>query len=190
MVVFAVERRLHHARGVEPVHVLHVERMKGGATHPAYAEDPTWNAWLADVFRGRHITRRTDRDNVGRNSAGAHKLLVKDVFATGLLSAPAAQGVSKLLVMRHPLAVALSKQAHRHWHWLWSTQEFLDQPGWRDGVLSPWVDMLTKVDREGTEMERLVAVWAVIQRISDVVVGRGFVRDPLRARREGPVGRG
>ena len=35
----------------EPVHVLHVERMKGGATHPAYAEDPTWNAWLADVFR-------------------------------------------------------------------------------------------------------------------------------------------
>ena len=40
------------------------------------------------------------------------------------------------------------------------------QPGWRDGVLSPWVDMLAKVDREGTEMERLVAVWAVIQRIS------------------------
>ena len=58
---------------------------------------------------------------------------MKDVFATGLLSAPAAQGVSKLLVMRHPLAVALSKQAHRHWHWAWSTQEFLDQPGWRDG---------------------------------------------------------
>ena len=130
----------------EPVHALHVERMKGGATHPAYAEDPTWDAWLVDVFRGRHITRRTDRDNVGRNPAGAHKLLVKDVFATGLLSAPAAQKVSKLLVMRHPLAVALSKQAHRHWHWLWSTQEFLDQPGWRDGVLSPWVDMLTKVD--------------------------------------------
>ena len=150
----------------EPVHVLHVERMKGGATHPAYAEDPTWDAWLADVFGGRHITRRTDRDNVGRNPAGAHKLLVKDVFATGLLSAPAAQGVSKLLVMRHPLAVALSKQAHRHWHWAWSTQEFLDQPGWRDGVLSPWVDKLTQVDRVGTEMERLVAVWAVIQRIS------------------------
>ena len=150
----------------EPVHVLHVERMKGGATHPAYAEDPTWDAWLADVFGGRHITRRTDRDNVGRNPAGAQKLLVKDVFATGLLSAPAAQGVSKLLVMRHPLAVALSKQAHRHWHWAWSTQEFLDQPGWRDGMLSPWVDMLAKVDREGTEMERLVAVWAVIQRIS------------------------
>lgn len=150
----------------EPVHVLHVERMKGGSTHPAYAEDPTWDAWLADVFRGRHTTRRTDRDNVGRNPAGANKLLVKDVFATGLLSAPAAQGVSKLLVMRHPLAVALSKQAHRQWHWAWSTQEFLDQPGWRNGMLSPWVDMLAKVDREGTEMERLVAVWAVIQRIS------------------------
>lgn len=150
----------------EPVHVLHVEQMKGGATHPAYAEDPMWDAWLAGVFRGRYITRRTDRDNVGRNPAGARKLLVKDVFATGLLSAPAAQGVSKLLVMRHPLAVALSKQAHRHWHWAWSTQEFLDQPGWRDGMLSPWVEMLTKVDREGTEMERLVAVWAVIQRIS------------------------
>ena len=150
----------------EPVHVLHVERMKGGSTHYAYAVHPTWDAWLADVFRGQHTTRRTDRDNVGRNPAAAHKLLVKDVFATGLLAAPAAEGVSKLLVMRHPLAVALSKQAHRHWHWLWSTQEFLDQPGWRDGVLSPWVDMLTKVDREGTEMERLVAVWAVIQRIS------------------------
>lgn len=33
-------------------------------------------------------------------------------------------------------------------------------------MLSPWVEMLTKVDREGTELERLVAVWAVIQRIS------------------------
>ena len=150
----------------EPVHVLHVERMKGGATHPAWSEDPTWDAWLTDVFRGRHITRRTDRDNVGRNPAGAHKLLVKDVFATGLLSSPASQGVSKVLVMRHPVAVALSKQAHRHWHWVWSTEEFLNHPTWRDGMLSPWVDTLSKVNQEGSEMERLVAVWAVIQRIS------------------------
>ena len=153
----------------EPVHRLHVPLMKGGADHPYFrpGELPAeWRTWQSEVFSGRHITKRTDRDNVGRNPAGAHKLLVKDVFATGLLSSPASQGVSKVLVMRHPVAVALSKQAHRHWHWVWSTEEFLNHPTWRDGMLSPWVDTLSKVNQEGSEMERLVAVWAVIQRIS------------------------
>jgi hypothetical protein len=157
----------HSMREVfEPVHVLHVDHMQDGPTHPVLGSDPTWDAWLSDVFRGRYITRRTDRDNVGRNPADAQKLLVKDVFATGLLLSSAVRDVPKVLVMRHPMAVALSKQVHRHWHWSWSTQEFLGHPGWRQGVLAPWVDVLTKVEQTGSELERLVAVWAVIQRVS------------------------
>lgn len=155
----------------EPVHALHVPHMAGGPEHPylrpARPEEP-WTSWQAGVFAGQHITRRTDRDNVGRNPANARTLLVKDVFACGMVGAAleAHPHVAPALVMRHPVAVALSKQAHREWLWTWTPGAFLSQPELVEDHLSPWVDTLKRIDREGSELAKLVAVWAVLQRVA------------------------
>lgn len=152
----------------EPVHRLHTPLMKGGVDHPYFRPDEVpepWQAWQAKVFSGRHITDRTDRDNVGRNPASARKLLVKDVFACGLIAAnlKAHPKVAKALVMRHPMAVALSKQAHSDWLWTWSPKAFLDQHEWVEDHLTDNVEVLMRVAREGSVLEKLVGVWAVLQ---------------------------
>ena len=131
----------------------YVPLMKGGADHPYFrpGELPVeWRTWQSEVFSGRHITKRTDRDNVGRNPAGARKLLVKDVFACGLIAANVAAhpDVAPALVMRHPIAVALSKQAHSDWLWTWSPEAFFTQSSWVEDHLGPHVDALTRVARE------------------------------------------
>ena len=155
----------------EPVHRLHVPLMKGGADHPYFrpGELPAeWRTWQSEVFSGRHITKRTDRDNVGRNPAGARKLLVKDVFACGLIAANVAAhpDVAPALVMRHPIAVALSKQAHSDWLWTWSPEAFFTQSLWVEDHLGPHVDALTRVAREEGVLPQLVAVWAVLQHVA------------------------
>ena len=147
------------------MHALHVPHMKGGPNHPYLDEsalDHTWKSWSKALFDGKHITRRTDRDNVGRNPAGATKLLVKDVFACGAFASLAPVDVSLALVMRHPVAVALSKRAHRHWHWTWNVREFVEHPRWSLDHLGPWRETLERVAHQGGEMENLVAVWAVL----------------------------
>lgn len=155
----------------EPVHALHVPHMIGGPEHPylrpGQQEEP-WASWQAQVFNGRYITQRTDRDNVGRNPANAQTLLVKDVFACGMVGAVLENhpSVAPALVMRHPIAVALSKQAHRDWLWTWTPAAFLRQPKLVEDHLGDWVDSLTRIDREGSELAKLVAVWAVLQYVA------------------------
>ena len=155
----------------EPTHVLHVPHMKSGSMHPYVPNgawgDP-WASWQSGVFAGQFITRRTDRDNVDRNPASAESLLVKDVFACGVVGAAleAHPEVACALVMRHPIAVALSKQAHRHWRWMWSPREFLDNPELVRDHLQSWHESLAKIAHEGSELDKLVAVWAVLQRVA------------------------
>lgn len=153
----------------EPVHRLHAPLMKGGVDHPYFRPDEVpedWRAWQAKVFRGRYITKRTDRDNVGRNPANARKLLVKDVFACGLIAAnlKARPELAPALIMRHPLAVALSKQAHSDWLWTWSPEAFVHQRKWLEDHLTGQAEVLMRVAREGSVLEKLVGVWAVLQR--------------------------
>ena len=119
----------------EPIHVLHSPLMSKGPEHPYFRPDQVpkaWRKWQQDVFEGRYITRRTDQDNLGRNPANAGKLLIKDVFACGMVAANLANhsAVAPALIMRHPIAVALSKKAHKHWFWTWSPEVFLGQSEW------------------------------------------------------------
>ena len=153
----------------EPVHKLHAPLMSRSHEHPYFRAGSTpeaWKKWQSDVFEGRYITRRTDRDNVGKNPAGARKLLVKDVFACGMIAANLAAHpeVAPALIMRHPIAVALSKRAHANWLWTWSPESFLEQPQWVEDHLAMHVDVLEQVAREGSVLEKLVAVWAILQR--------------------------
>jgi len=155
----------------EPVHKLHVPHMKEGPDHPYLRNGEVskeWAKWQSDVFQGRYITCRTDRDNIYRNPANARKLLVKDVFACGMVGAgmSAHPKLATALVMRHPIAVALSKQVHRDWHWTWSPRAFMDEPKLVEDHLSDVVDDLERISREGSELANLVAVWAVLQRLA------------------------
>ena len=152
----------------EPIHVLHSPLMSKGPEHPYFRPDQVpraWRKWQQDVFEGRYITRRTDQDNLGRNPANAGKLLIKDVFACGMVAANLANlsAVAPALIMRHPIAVALSKKAHKHWFWTWSPEVFLGQSEWVEDHLFRHKDFLTRTAKEGSVLEKLVAVWAVLQ---------------------------
>lgn len=152
----------------EPMHVLHTSWMKQGPTHPYLAPREVTapiQGWFQSVFDGRHITPRTDRDNVGKRSANADKLIVKDVFASGAAGAISSlfPDVAVAVVMRHPAAVALSKQSHSHWHWQWSVAEFQQDARLMDDHLTKWSSALTEFSSmPRSEWEELIAVWCVL----------------------------
>jgi hypothetical protein len=125
-------------------------------------------AWFQSVFEGRHITPRTDRDNIGKRSANADKLIVKDVFASGTVGAISSlfPDVAVAVVMRHPVAVALSKQSHRHWHWQWSVAEFQREPELVANHLAMWSPALAEFSsKPRSEWEELIAVWCVLHAV-------------------------
>lgn len=152
----------------EPMHVLHTPWMKQGPTHPHLAPHQVTariQGWFQSVFEGRHITPRTDRDNIGKRSANADKLIVKDVFASAAAGAISSlfPDVAVAVVMRHPAAVALSKQSHRHWHWQWSVAEFQQNPQLVDDHLTLWSPALAEFSsKPRSEWEELIAVWCVL----------------------------
>ncbi len=159
----------------EPMHVMHTPWMAGGATHP-YVDllDDGLVRWFDGVFSGRHITSRTDRDNVGERPANATRLIVKDVFAS-LLAGPVSRmfpDVAVAVVMRHPSAVVASKQAHDTWHWQREVQPFLDDGRLMEDHLWPYEEAL-QTWANGSEWERLVAVWCVLH----VVLFRSLDQD-------------
>ena len=134
----------------EPFFCIHFSVRPRAPIFQARSVPKAWRKWQQDVFEGRYITRRTDQDNLGRNPANAGKLLIKDVFACGMVAANLANhsAVAPALIMRHPIAVALSKKAHKHWFWTWSPEVFLGQSEWVEDHLLRHKDFLTRTAKE------------------------------------------
>ena len=78
------------------------------------------------VFTGQLQHRRVDRYNRSYFFRG---LLIKDIFANLLLKWVDVQfpTVRKVLILRHPCAVAVSKERLKNWTWMTDPRDFLVQ---------------------------------------------------------------
>ena len=114
-----------------------------------------------EVFSGRFTNSRVD----GANCSLLHQgLIIKDVFAN-LFAYWAAQRFPWLkivLLVRNPFAVALSKRKTRDWSWVKDPLELLSQEALRADYLAPYEDLILKVSREGTFLERQILIWTVV----------------------------
>ncbi|SFH91935.1 hypothetical protein [Albimonas pacifica] len=125
---------------------------------------PELEAALGEVFSGRV---RGPRLNLGAAWGGFRRdLLVKDVFAN-LIAAWAAPRFAPLvpvLLIRHPLATALSKLS-ADYQWIRRPTLFLEDPRLIEDHLHDVADLLRRVEARGDPLLNHVAVWAIVNAV-------------------------
>lgn len=145
----------------EPFHPTKVKAVK---SYPLFlylrrtVRDPVLEQFYTDVFTGQLPThRRIDQYNPAlfyRNR------LVKDIFAN--LYAHWVEHrfpkVKKVLVLRHPFAVAVSKKRNRTWTWMEDPRALLKQPQLMHDHLEPFRDLL---EAHHPRLERQVLLWCL-----------------------------
>jgi len=153
-----------YRRMFEPFHPTKVERMKGSEffkyIRPEY-QDETFYPLASEVFTGQfHHPRVTGGDN-----RFDKKLLIKDIFAhlfikwVGTHFPP----VKKILLMRHPFAIALSKQKLMKWDWMTEPKQFLNQQALYQDYLQPYKKLIMKTKGY---FEKQVLIWSIIHYVS------------------------
>jgi hypothetical protein len=117
--------------------------------------------FAAAVFDGRVLHRRVDKLN---RSFVYRGLLIKDIFTQLALGWTDEwfPDVRKILLLRHPFAVALSKVDRSKWRWVRDPDVLLGQRDLVADHLGPFADVLRAAD---TEFERHVAIWSAVHRV-------------------------
>jgi hypothetical protein len=127
---------------------------------PAERHDDAYE-FAGAVFDGRVLHRRVDKLN---RSIVYRGLLIKDIF-THLALGWADEwfpDVRKILLLRHPFAVALSKVDRSKWRWVRDPDVLLGQPDLVADHLRPFADALRATE---TDFERHVAIWSAVHRV-------------------------
>lgn len=109
------------------------------------------------VFSGRLVNHRVDKLTRGWMFRG---LLIKDIHTHLLLKwvDVVFPRVRKILLMRHPFAVASSKVARPEWSWVRDPSTLLTQPALRNDHLEPFTDV---IEAARSEFVRHVVVWSI-----------------------------
>lgn len=115
--------------------------------------------FLTSVFSGEFKHLRAD---VSKPRLFYKGLLVKDIFAHLLMpwvhhNIP---GVKKVLLIRNPFSVALSKQRLKKWTWMTEPKEFLNQPALYSDYLKPFSEVIQSIGDDF--IEKQVLIWAII----------------------------
>jgi len=129
---------------------------------PEDSNSPLGN-FLKLVFSGKFKHLRSD---VSKPRLFYKGLLVKDIFAH-LLMPWVNQNiphVKKVLLIRNPFAVALSKQRLSKWTWMTEPRKFLEQQNLCDDYLAPFEDTICSVGDDF--IEKQVLIWAIIHYVS------------------------
>ncbi|MDX1439146.1 MAG: sulfotransferase [Rubricoccaceae bacterium] len=154
---------LGYRTAFEPIHPVYVDEASDFPMFPYLAadeRDPAMLSFLRRVFRGEAIHPRVAGGNRSLLYAG---LLVKDIFANLLLAWAHRQfpDVRKVMILRHPFAVAVSKMHLSGPDWLWmdTPEIFLDRQPLFDDHLQPFEETIRTAT---TPFERLVTAWAVV----------------------------
>jgi hypothetical protein len=74
--------------------------------------------------------------------------------------------MKKVMIIRHPFAVAQSKQRYRRHRWPTTPGYFLRREGSGHATLEPYRTLIEKVDREGDPTLKLIAVWCILHKIA------------------------
>lgn len=145
----------------EPFHPMLVEPMKEfNPFQYIRPEDRPENLYRLTkrVFNGAFQHPRVDRFSDGFLYDG---LIIKDIFANLFVKWAHVHFpmVKKILILRHPFAVALSKQKLQRWSWLNDPLEFLNQKQLFQDHLLPFEDT---IKRANSYFERQVTIWAIV----------------------------
>ena len=122
------------------------------------------------VFSGSITHPRVNWFNYGCNSAD---LLVKDIF--GHLLMPWVDKhfptVRKVLVLRHPCAVAASKERLKNWSWVKDPAHLFAQRTLMEDCLSPYIGSL---EWAHNQFEKYVLIWSIVHHVvlKQLAVGR------------------
>ncbi len=138
---------------------------------PAQAEYPFPLLHGADLerqfrkaARGEFITRNV---TIEFPRALYQGLMIKDINAQLVADEldAAVPGMQKILIMRHPFAVAVSKHKYRAHHWPTEPDYFLNGDARFSGLLAPQADIIRHVKQKADRHLQLICVWCVLHRV-------------------------
>lgn len=145
----------------EPFHPTKVRDVK---SYPLFlylrrdSQDPRLEQFYTDVFTGKLPThRRIDQYNP---HLFYRSRLVKDIFANLFLQWVDHRfpQIKKILVLRHPFAVAVSKKRNSSWKWMEDPRSLLKQRELMEDHLEPFRDLL---EASLPRFERQVLLWCL-----------------------------
>jgi hypothetical protein len=148
----------------EPFHPVYLNEMRG--VYWKYLRphdtDQTFYRLARRVFSGRLQHPRVDAQN---KRVVYNGLLIKDIFAHLFLKWACLRftHVKKILLMRHPFAVAVSKQKLKGWRWMANPSDFLDCSALYADYLYGFKDLIRETKGY---FERQVLIWAVIHYVA------------------------
>lgn len=145
----------------EPFHPHFVERSNGFRPFQYLRpnnEEPYFLDTARMVLTGKLRCARVDQFNC---AFLFRKRLIKDIFAHLFLKWINVNfpDVKIILVLRHPCAVAVSKQKLAHWLWMKDPKEFLSQKELVEDFLFPFID---DISAEEGFFEKQILIWSII----------------------------
>lgn len=114
---------------------------------------------LHDIFSGKFQHPRVDDENKALIYRG---LLIKDIFANLLVGwvSRNIRPIKKILLVRNPFSVALSKAKTKHWGWVDEPKDFLLQPELSEDYLNEFADVIR--DSSADYIQRQLIIWSII----------------------------
>lgn len=148
---------------LEPFHPKWVRGMEGFFMHQYIKPDNNDNYFIntaSNVFSGNFF--RNSRIDSQNNRLLYRGLMIKDIFANLFIAWVHNHfpHVRKVLLLRHPFAVALSKLKTKNWNWMNNPKQFLSQEALYEDYLEPFDDIIRGVSND--YFERQVLIWAIL----------------------------
>lgn len=121
------------------------------------------------IFNGQLQHPRINRHNQYENTSG---LLIKDIHAHLFLNWVDVQfsHVKKVMILRHPCAVALSKLKLNKWNWPQDPEIFFSQAALCEDYLGGFGHLLEKAT---TQFERYILTWSILHFVPLQQLSRG-----------------
>ena len=135
------------------------------------SKDENFKKFAHSVFTGQF---RHDHVDAYNKSLFYKGLLIKDIFANLFVkwvdnNFP---DVQKILLLRHPCAVALSKQKLKHWPWMANPTEFLSNRAMYEDFLIPFKGIIKNAN---TYFERQIVIWSIVHYVPLRQLSRGEI---------------
>lgn len=151
----------------EPVHPKFVKQIRDFPFNP-YLRPDDHNSPIGEflklVFSGRFMHLRSDVSFKGdiKLKLLYEGLLVKDIFSNLLIgwvhnNMPS---VKKIMIVRNPFSVALSKQRYQHWDWMTNPRQFLQQDYLVADYLDPYIDLIQEQNR--SFINNQILIWSIL----------------------------
>lgn len=129
---------------------------------PEDNDSPVSAFLLHSVLSGKFKNFRAD---VSKPQLFYKGLLIKAIFANLLMgwlhkNSPCTK---KILIVRNPFSVALSKQRYKHWVWMTDPKHFVDQQLLMNDYLMPYEHLICAL--KDSFIDNQILIWAIIHHV-------------------------